>query len=131
MPGPSGDAIRRERGAAPFEWDTLVPTQYFDRLRRGRRLAGEERLMCAILEDAVDVYRKCAGATHGHDQTLFAEAERWIESDDRSWIYAFETVCECLGLDGDYLRRGLRSWRMRACAVTAPAAWEGAASWSE
>jgi hypothetical protein len=70
--------------------------------------------MCAVIEDAIDVYLKHAAATHRHHQELFAEAEQWIESEDRSWLYAFETVCDYLGLDSDYLRRGLRAWKSRA-----------------
>jgi hypothetical protein len=65
--------------------------------------------MCAVLEDAVDVYRKHCVATDAKRRALFADAEAWIESDDRSWIYAFATICDHLGLDPDYLRRGLRA----------------------
>jgi hypothetical protein len=57
---------------------------------------------------------KHAAARDRLRQGLFAEAERWIESTDRSWVYAFETICDHLGLDVDYVRRGLRDRRERA-----------------
>ena len=103
-----------ERGPGVFAPDTLLPGQYFDRIRRGKDLTGEQRLMTAVLELAVDDYMKHAAARDRLRQGLFAEAERWIESTDRSWLYAFETICDHLGLDVDYVRRGLRELRDRA-----------------
>ena len=49
-----------ERLAGLVQPDTLLPSQYFDRIRRRGQYDGERRLMIAILEDAVDVYRKQA-----------------------------------------------------------------------
>ena len=46
----------------------------------GREYDGERRLMIAVLEDAVDVYRKQAGARDARRQQLFEDAEEWIES---------------------------------------------------
>jgi hypothetical protein len=103
-----------ERGSGVFAPDTLLPGQYFDRIRRGKDLTGEQRLMIAVLELAVEDYMKHATARDRLRQGLFAEAERWIESTDRSWVYAFETICDHLGLDVDYVRRGLRGRRERA-----------------
>ena len=103
-----------ERASGVFAPDTLLPGQYFDRLRRGNDLTGEQRLMIAVMETAVDDYMKHAAARDRLRQGLFAEAERWIESTDRSWVYAFETICDHLGLDAEYVRRGLRDRRERA-----------------
>jgi hypothetical protein len=100
-----------ERASGVFAPDTLLPGQYFDRLRRGNDLTGEQQLMIAVLEMAVDDYMKHAGARDRLRQGLFAEAERWIESTDRSWLYTFETICDHLGLDVEYVRRGLRVHR--------------------
>jgi hypothetical protein len=111
-----------ERAAGLFVPDTLLPAQYFDRVRRRRDLTGEQRLMCAVIEDAVDVYLKHAAATQRTHQGLFAEADQWIESEDRSWIYSFETICDYLGMDSGYLRRGLRAWKARARGETPVAA---------
>src|SRR5205823_1094876 len=51
-----------DRLAGLFQPDTLLPSQFFDRVRRRSEHDGERRLMIAVLEDAVDVYRKQAGA---------------------------------------------------------------------
>ena len=103
-----------ERAAAIFEPDTLLPSQFFDQLRRGGEHSGEQRLMITILEDAVNVYLKHADARGPYEQRLFAEAEEWIEDRDGSWIFSFESVCDFLSLEADYLRRGLRARKQRA-----------------
>jgi len=103
-----------ERMAELFQPDTLLPSQFFDRVRRRHEFDGERRLIIAVLEDAVDVYRKQAGASDGRGLQLFREAEEWIESRDASWLFSFENICDVLDLDADYVRRGLHAWKARA-----------------
>jgi hypothetical protein len=103
-----------DRLAGLFQPDTLLPSQFFDRLRRRTEFTGERRLIIAVLEDAVDVYRKHAASREGRGRQLFREAEAWIEDTDRGWFFSFENICDVLGLDADYLRRGLRAWKERA-----------------
>jgi len=103
-----------ERMAGLFQPDTLLPTQFFDRVRRRSEHDGERRLMIAILEDAVDVYRKQVGATDERGTHLFAEAEEWIEDPDRTWLFSFQNICDVLDIDAEYLRRGLHGWKARA-----------------
>ena len=95
--------------------DTILPAQFFlEKSISDLDCPGERRLMAAVLEDAIRVYRQDAGARNRRRQRLFRETEQWIESTDRSWPFAFERICEILGLDPDYLRRGLREWKGRA-----------------
>ena len=108
------DVTAEDRVQELFQPDTLLPSQYFDRNRRRASSDGERRLMVAILEDAVDVYRKQAGARDRKRRQLFEDAEAWIESPDKSWIFSYENICEVLGIDGGYLRKGLRMWKQRA-----------------
>jgi hypothetical protein len=97
-----------------FQPDTLLPSQYFDRIRGRKQLDGERRLMIAVLEDAVDVYRKQVGAHDPRGQSLFRDAEDWIEDRDKSWLFSFENICDVLDLEADYVRRGLHAWKTRA-----------------
>src|SRR5690242_12514820 len=83
------DVTAEDRVQELFQPDTLLPSQYFDRLRRRASVDGERRLMVAILEDAVDVYRKQAGSRDRKRRQLFCDAEAWIESAERSWIFSF------------------------------------------
>lgn len=103
-------------GAGLFEPDILLPNQYFAAFRRGRAVEGERRLMLAVLEDAVDSYRKHAAACDPREQACFLEAKEWFSSDDRSWLFAFENICDVLEMNADYLRSGLDRWR-RAVVV--------------
>ena len=48
---------------------------------------------------------------HPHDadgKKRFREAEEWIMRGGNDWIFSFDNVCELLGLDPEYVRRGLR-----------------------
>ena len=105
-----------ERFGVIFQPDTLLPSQFFDRVRRRTEHDGERRLMIAVLEDAVDVYRKQADARDPRGEQLFQEAEAWIEDPDRTWLFSFQNICDVLDIDADYLRRGLRAWKQRACS---------------
>jgi hypothetical protein len=104
--------------AGLFEPDILLPNQYFAAFRRGRAVEGERRLMLAVLEDAVDSYRKYALARDPREQACFLEAKEWFVSDDRSWLFAFENICDVLEMNAEYLRGGLDKWR-RALAAAA------------
>ena len=108
------DVTAEDRVQELFQPDTLLPSQFFDRIRRKASFDGERRLMVAILEDAVEVYRKQAGARDRKRRLLFEDAESWIESGDRSWIFSFENICDVLGIEAGYLRGGLRRWKARA-----------------
>jgi hypothetical protein len=96
-----------------FEPDTLLPVQFAGRVGSRRSQVGEFRLMNAILEDAVDMYRKHADADRGRKLDLFAEAEAWIESTDHEWVFSFENICDMLDLDAGCLRAGLRAHKAR------------------
>jgi hypothetical protein len=113
------DVTAEDRVQELFQPDTLLPSQYFDRIRRRSSADGERRLMVAILEDAVDVYRKQVVARDRKRRQLFEDAESWIESEDRSWIFSYENICDMLRIDADYLRKGLRVWKEKALGARA------------
>ncbi len=73
--------------------------------------------MLAVLEDAVDSYRKNAIACDPREQACFLEAREWFLSDDRSWLFAFENICDVLEMNADYLRTGLDKWRRARTAA--------------
>ena len=105
------------RGSAVgLEPETILPSQYFDRFHRRRQLHGERRLMLAVLEDAVDMYRKHVAARGGRNRQLFLDAEEWIDDDDRTWVFSFLNLCDVLDLDGEYIRRGLHALKAKARA---------------
>ena len=102
-----------DRMAGLFTPDTLLPSQFFDRVRRRTELDGERRLMIAVLEDALDVYRKQLVAHDARGRQLFLEAEQWLEDREANDLFSFENICDVLDLNAEYIRRGLKSLQAR------------------
>lgn len=105
-----------ERVTSLFQPDTLLPEQYLDTFRRKLHLEPEKKLMLAILEDAIACYQKYLFARDSKGKALFEDAEQWIEEVSGVGIFAFDSVCETLGLNPDYLRRGIAEWKRAALA---------------
>ena len=101
---------RRANGPG-LEPETILPAQFFDRVQIDASLQPEKRLMLAVLEDGVGTFQKYSGAPGRRARRLFTEVEEWFASDELEWPFAFVNVCQALGLEPQYLRRGLRSWR--------------------
>ena len=86
--------------------DILVRSQYLDTFRRSE-LEPEKSLLAAILEDAVQEYRKFNGPHDPKSKIRFNKVEEWFNRRDKEWIFSFDNVCELLGLDPEYIRRRL------------------------
>ena len=99
-----------ERVTSLFQPDTLLPDQFLNTYRRKLHLEPEKKLMLAILEDAVACYQKNLFAKDIKGKALFQEAAQWIQQEAGESIFAFESVCEGLGLNPTYVRRGLETW---------------------
>jgi len=119
--------VNRNRGLPLPDPDSAAPVMGTLR-RQVPTKNGEHRLLLAVLEDAIHCYQKHLLARSRNDRQLFEDAERWIMGWDGSRLhrvpddiptFSFENICEVLGLDAQYLRRGLRSWRAAQLAGTA------------
>jgi hypothetical protein len=88
-------------------YDILLPEQYNQLLRRGHDLPGELRLMFAVLEDAIECYLVDMKATTRRRRNAFYEVRLWMNSSHAKGIFAFETLCETLGIDASRLRHSL------------------------
>lgn len=69
------------------QWDAALPD------------TPERALMRAILEDALRTYLRRDKESHAG-----REAEAWLESRNRRWLYSFESICEVLGYAPDFIR---------------------------
>jgi len=97
-----------------FEPDVVGPAQFFENFRRQNDgLECEQLLMLAVLEDAITCYQRYLASRDSYGRQMFAEANEWISSLDQSTLFTFESICDVLGIDPGYLRRGLRQWRER------------------
>src|SRR6267154_4467057 len=84
--------------------DVILPSQFFESVG-ARTFSSEQRLMLAILADAINVL----GSTDSSNLRRRSYNEAW------SWVFAkritsslsFDRVCEALGIDAESLRRRL------------------------
>jgi hypothetical protein len=103
-----GTRYSHEDHGRAFEPDVIAAAQFYASCKPARLRDPERRLMAAILEDAVSCLSMDPRRGTSRQRKQFEEARRWIDCDDDSeWIFSFQNVCEVLGLDPSYLRRGL------------------------
>jgi hypothetical protein len=112
-PATSYAPIEHEDHYGPIELvpEIMVPAQFDDLRRSAVATRPEHRLMLAVLEDAVHLYQ-IGGRGDARTRRLYAETERWFASTDTSWPFSFVVICQVLGLDPEYVRSGLRRWRV-------------------
>ena len=68
---------------------------------------GERRLMLAVLEDAIRTLLLAKRSRIPRKRAMSELA--WLESTDVSEPFAFESICDVLGIDSSYLRNRLMS----------------------
>jgi len=68
----------------------------------------EDRLMLAILLDAVALLREHATGLCPHAPRLVSTTVRWFAVADEEWPLSFVNVCRTLGLDPAVIRAGLQ-----------------------
>ena len=97
------------------ESDLILPYQYCD-VSSGYGLSGEQRLMLALLTDALNVYQKGALSRLTRLRRLYVDAERWILADRADCnALSFTTVCDSLGINPELLRRRIIDWKHTVC----------------
>jgi hypothetical protein len=119
------EAVLEERLGFLFQPDVLIPAQYFDTLRSKTGMEPEKRLMLAVLEDAVHCFQDNVTAESDAKKKLFAEAEEWFLYKSNDWAFSFENICDALGLNPEYVHRGLLRWKQKTLTTYRNAAvWE-------
>lgn len=101
-----------------FQADAVFPFQFFATLpSQAPRMKGEFRLLIAVLENAINCYQKYLLSTDSRLRQLHTEAAQWFSEDesvasspDEVPALSFNYVCEVLGIEPGYLRRGLEDW---------------------
>lgn len=116
-----------------FEPDVMLPSQFLIPDEEGL-IGGERRLMAALLSDGIEAYIHQAVS---RTTELYAiarpkvrtDACEWVETEDESYVFSFDNVCECLGINPEYLRLGLHRYvesirELRASGEGAKTAWK-------
>jgi hypothetical protein len=94
----------------------VLPEQFHGTPVNANASRGEVALMRAVLEDAIECFQKQALKSGRRARRLAQEAEEWLFQDDQLWPFSFLNVCNVLGFDPGYIRRGLKQWRMQRTA---------------
>ncbi len=98
------------------DFAAILPAQYFDKSSKRKPLEGEYRLLVAVLEDAVRSYVISMSRGTSHQRLLFEELRAWFHAsgsrtpDD---LFAFESICEVLGISAEAVRLRLNSISLR------------------
>jgi hypothetical protein len=101
-------ALARENFMEPLlQLDTLAPLEFLDRLQRTTYQEPERALMLAVLRDAITCIEKYVERQSVRNRRDCEEALQWIRAEDSEWLFSFENICEALGVNPAYLRRGL------------------------
>lgn len=90
-----------------FQPQVMLPCQYHSDPVAGVS-GGERKLMAALLSDGIEAYvnhYERYGIESG--KNLNRDIKAWVETRDYSYVFSFDVVCECLGINPDYLRKGL------------------------
>ena len=101
-----------------------VDGDFVDGVWKSRVRSGEQRLMLAILNNALDSFFKYRRATDEKGKAIFQEVAAWIGQENNDWIFSFENVCESVGINASYLRAELH--RLRGEFAEAAEAYRGA-----
>jgi hypothetical protein len=87
------------------------PEQFFSLTHHHGK--GEAALAYAVLEDAFNCFIKQFMEPSPRARRLAEEAEEWFVSEDERWPFSFINVCCVLGINPEYVRKGLKQWRQR------------------
>ncbi len=92
----------------------LMPEQYYQLIRRHVSLNGETRLLYAVLEDAIRCYVATRKSRSRHQRVRFIEVQNWFGprppwAPPATGLFAFEPLCDALGIDPEAVRKCLDS----------------------
>jgi hypothetical protein len=92
--------------------DIMLPSQYFATVGSSG-LSGEQRLMLAVLIDAINVLQSWKGTGSPRKRHNFAEAVQWVNTRGTHHPFSFDSVCDALELDRQVLRSRLHGLTAR------------------
>jgi hypothetical protein len=96
--------------SAEFSSNAIVSGYYYDARHRSASSDGEHRLMLAVLKTAISDYLQGSGPQTRGARRLSDDVSAWMSTKSpASGVFAYEEVCENLGIDPDRLRTRLSS----------------------
>lgn len=67
----------------------------------------ERALLSALLFDGVQNYMNYCCAPSAAEREKYSEAYSWVNRQRHEYVFSFDSVCEALGIDPNFLRLGL------------------------
>src|ERR1700719_4225017 len=86
--------------------DVILPSQFFGAMGGGG-LSSEQRLMLAVLVDAINILQGWNRMGSARKRRAFAEAAQWVITSGTNYPFSFDSVCDALGIDSAVLRERL------------------------
>lgn len=74
---------------------------------RGYARGPERSLLSALLFDAVQSYVNYTCSEKPGHRSRYREAFDWVHRSGTDYVFSFDSVCEALGIDPNFLRCGL------------------------
>jgi hypothetical protein len=103
---------------AALESDLILPEQFFP--EQEPAWSGELTLLWTVFIDGIESFRKeILRGTENSEE--FVETFDWVCERGSDRVFSFDSLCETFGLDGDWVRRALLTWRDRQHAAAAAA----------
>lgn len=88
--------------------DIILPCQFFGSMG-ANTLCAEQRLMLAVLVDAINILQGWNRMGSARKRRAFAEAGQWVTTPGRNYPFSFDSVCDALSIDPEILRERLAS----------------------
>ncbi len=88
--------------------DLILPSQFFELVGKSR-FTSEQRLILAVLADAINILQDWRGAFSARKRRLFIEAARWVMAGGSNVPFSFDNVCDALDISSEALRHRLSS----------------------
>jgi hypothetical protein len=88
--------------------DLILPSQFFELVGKSR-FTSEQRLMLAVLADAINILHDRRGALSARKRRLFIDAARWVMTRGSNVPFSFDNVCDALEISAEALRNRLNS----------------------
>ena len=86
--------------------DTILPSQFFESAG-SQTFSSEQRLVLAVLIDAINVLGDSRVSPNRRKRDSFNEASSWVFADGITSPLSFDHVCDAISVDAESLRRRL------------------------
>jgi hypothetical protein len=87
--------------------DPIVAEAFFGSSIHSGPVSAERELMIAVLSDAIECFWKYRKSRAALAIRLYQEAKAWLFADNENQPFSFQNICQTLGLEPSYIRRGI------------------------